>query len=63
MTDSKFLETHEEREARERAERAELYRESIAGMIENLTEPDKLEYFYYFIRAKLGMPEEVFADE
>lgn len=58
MSKSKVLETHEEREARERAEMAQLYRESIAGVLENLTEPDKLAYFYYFIRAKLGLEEE-----
>lgn len=61
MSKSKVLETHEEREAREKAEAVQLYRESIIGLIENLTEPDKLEYFYYFIRAKLGL-EEVSAD-
>lgn len=62
MSKSKRLENHEEREARARAERAQLYRESIIGLIENLTEPNELEYFYYFIRAKLRMPEEVSAD-
>ncbi len=48
-------ESVQERETRERGEAAQLYRESIAGMIENVAEPDKLEYFYYFIRAKLGL--------
>lgn len=55
-------ESVQERETRERAEAAQLYRERIAGMIENVAEPDKLEYFYTFIRARLGLPEEVSVD-
>lgn len=54
-------ETVQERETRERAEAAQLYRESIVGVLENVTEPDKLAYFYYFICEMLEL--EVSADE
>lgn len=49
MTDSKFLETHEEREARERAERAELYRGTIICRLEEIKNPAILHSIYIFV--------------
>ncbi len=46
---------------KEREEMVQLYREGIARIFADVTEPRVLEYFYYFIHAKLGkvLPEEV----
>lgn len=49
MSKSKVLETHEEREARERAERAELYRGSIIGKLEEIKNPKILYCIYVFV--------------
>ena len=49
MSKSKVLETHEEREARERAERAELYRGSIIGKLEEIEDPKILHCIYVFV--------------
>lgn len=49
MSKSKVLETHEEREARERAERAELYRGTIACRIEEIKSPKILHCIYVFV--------------
>lgn len=49
MSNSKVLETHEEREARERAEAAQLYRESIIGKLEEIKNPKILHSIYVFV--------------
>lgn len=47
--DSQRLETHEEREAREREERAFLYRGSIACRLKEIEDPKLLHCIYVFV--------------
>lgn len=46
----------------QKASKAAFYRSRAVAILAGIEEQDKLEYFYTFIRAKLGMPEEVFSD-
>ena len=49
----------------QKASEAAIYRSRAVAILGGIDETDKLEYFYYFIAARLGklLPEEVSADE
>ena len=49
MSDSQRLETNEEREARERAERAVLYRGTIICRLEEIKNPAILHSIYIYV--------------
>lgn len=46
----------------QKASKAAFYRSRAVAILGGIEEQDKLEYFYTFIRARLGLPEEVFVD-
>lgn len=47
----------------QKASKEALYRSRAVAILGGIEELDKLEYFYTFIRLRLGLPEEVSADE
>ena len=47
----------------QKASEAALYRSRAVAILGGIEDKDTLEYFYTFIRLRLDLPEEVFADE